>query len=130
MSLSPRSFPDVRNEDFSYQADGSVPFLIGSAICRRTESLLARPGLQPCGALSEFSHHARAGSSRFEGKSVRVWIRCAEAREFEVVADTKIPFDDGSISVSAVDDPEKGFTDFADLVELKPSRLFLRDSYR
>lgn len=54
------------------------------------------------------THGPVLGGVRSDG--ARVWIRCSEATEFEVLADTAIPFGDDARVVNGTVDPAEDFT--------------------
>jgi len=58
-------------------------------------------------------------------QSVRIWIRCSEETDFEVLADTRLPFDETSRSVSGRTDPERDLTGWVDLEGLEPSTTYV-----
>lgn len=56
--------------------------------------------------------------------SVRVWVRCSEPTEFEVLASTTIPFADDSLMVAAKVNPAEDFTGSVDVKGLSPNTVY------
>lgn len=57
-------------------------------------------------------------------ESVRVWLRCSEMTDFDVLASETIPFDEDSITIAGKVNPTEDFTGTVDVKGLKPNTVY------